>query len=521
MKKESVLDILFFERLITFSLSPFMVSASFFCIVIESAKMISGYRSPFFDWYWVYLVTILPLSIYTNSTTNAGSRFIRSIFESLFELFLLLVFNFALLKGFSFGKNIGSFLDFDFGLSVLLWISLRVLNGYLVRVTNFPYEVFVTLSNVISSSTDIKEIFDENFFKNRSIKNSIRGISITVILMLSFIGILFALSKPHWITIFYSVLFIAFSIFFILNVSKFYLVEDASRKGFEISSIDMFKRLTGFSVKYAGVILVFSLVIGLGVYYPSMFISERVNLGIKEKINEMLQKEMQVNEEEIQKIREKLLSEDKATNTYVYTPKPKTTSSKGVDFWFVMFVISLILSGIILVGFILKEIFKVKKLPVLGFFISAYEIFEYLVVKLVMWVVWIFKAIFIVRRPVIGRDLEEELIKAMISNREQLSREKIEEIETIVKIFLDMLKVTSYVLPYKKSMGVEEYCEGLKNYVPEFSSHLDFISEVVNESRFSNHLVPQSTIVTLKEKVGDITTKLKVKVVAVEGYRGG
>ncbi|MGB9621376.1 MAG: hypothetical protein ACPL4C_02920 [Brevinematia bacterium] len=521
MKKDSVLDILFFEKLLTFSLAPFMISASFFCIVIESAKLISGYSSPFFDWYIVYILIIVPLSIYTNSATNVGSRFIRSTVESVVEFFLLLLLNFVLLKGFSFGKNIGEFIDFDFGLSFLLWISLRVLNGHLVRTTNFPYEIFTNLANAVSSSTPIEEVFDENFFKDRSVKNSLRSIVISIIFMLFFIGILFALSRPHWITIFYSIFFISFSIFLILNISKFYLIEDSLKKGIQLSSANVFKEITNFSVIYVSIILVFSLIVALGIYYPSKFISERVNLGVKQKINEILQKESQVNEEEIQKIREKLLSEEKPTNAYVYNPKPKTNPSKGVSFFLVMFVISLVLSVIILVGFVLKEILKIKKLPVLGFFISFYELFVYIVVKIVNWIIWIFKSLFIVRRPVINKDLEEELMRTMVLNKEQVSKEKMEEIETIVKIFLDMLNITSYILPYKRSMGIEEYCETLKNYIPEFSSHLDFISEVVNESRFSNHLIPYERIDELKVKVNDIITKIKPKVVLIEGYRGG
>jgi hypothetical protein len=109
----------------------------------------------------------------------------------------------------------------------------------------------------------------------------------------------------------------------------------------------------------------------------------------------------------------------------------------------------------------------------------------------------------------------------MMAQKEELSKEKIEEIETIVKIFLDMLKYTSYVLPYKRSMGIEEYCNSLVNFLPEFSKNLEFISNVVNESRYSNHLLSPNTIEELRQKVNEITSKISLKVRVVEDFRGG
>ncbi len=289
-----------------------------------------------------------------------------------------------------------------------------------------------------------------------------------------------------------------------------------------MSNLDFSSEWIKASVTYTTVVILISSVLSIFVSIGASYVSSKINLSIKEKINSLISQEELASKEEIKKIRQQLL-QGETNKTTPYESKPKSKPFT-IDFGRFIVATTIVLSIIIIIGFLLKEILKVRKTHIFKFFISTYEVFVYILSKIIELIRAIIKYIrLFFKRPniPIDKSIEEELLKSMMSQKEELSREKIEEIETIVKIFLDMLKYTSYVLPYKRSMGIEEYCNGLINFLPEFSKNLEFISNVVNESRYSNHLLPPNTIEELKQKVNEITSKISLKVRVVENFRGG
>ncbi|MFN4245010.1 MAG: hypothetical protein ACK4F9_02545 [Brevinematia bacterium] len=520
--KSSFLDIIFQERIVVYVIVPFVISFSFFGIVIESTRILSMYNSPYFYWYPIYFVFIIPFSIYTNSSLFVGSRFLRSVFETVFEVFLLLLFNFIFLKGFSFGRNIGEFLDIDFGISFVFWVAIRITNGHIVRVINFPYELISAYANAIVSDTKIDEVFDEKYFERRSVKNSFRSLVFTFSFMLIIISISVLLSSSI-LTLFYTVLFVLCVLILLLNISKVYVLEESYVKKLSIENVSFLNNLVKFTFVYSFLVVFVSVVFSGVLYFGAREVSSRLNIAIKDKVSEILSQERKIDEEEIKKIRERLMSES-VTNEYV-VPKIERREGKGIGWGLILVFVQYVLFVVLLivfVGFILKEVFKARDVPILGFFVRFYEIFVYLVSILFKWVFGVLGRLFSRGRRVwIPQNIEDELIASMQIEREKLSKEKVEEIETIVKIFINMLLYTVYILPYKRSMGIEEYCDALKGFLPEFSKHLEYISNVVNESRYSNHLLPSETIDELKSKVNDIISKIKLKVNFVEEFRGG
>lgn len=524
IRKQSILDIIFQEKVIIYAILPFLISFSFFGILVEVTKNISRYSSPYFLWYPVYFVFILPFSIYTNSSIFAGGKFLRSVVETLFEIFLLLLFNFIFLKGFSFGKSINEFIDVSFGISVAFWIAMRIVNGHIVRSLNFPYEVLTSVANSLANSIKLEEVFEEKYFEKRSVKRASTNLMVSFGVMFIFVSLGLILSGSNLVSLLYTFIFITSSISLVVNVSKVYILEDSFIKKVNIDNIEFTSKIVRFLVFSSVIVVLCSSVLSVGIYFASSEVSKRVSLALREKINEMMAKERKVSEEEIKRIRERLLSES-VTNEYTPRPIPERKERKGIDWLLVMFVLQyllILLAVVVAIGFILKRVLKVSGIPVLDFFIKVYDIFAYIAGKILRGVVEILKRLFLRRRRVyVPSGLEEEVLASMQIRKEEMSKEKIEEIETIVKIFIDMLFYTSYVLPYKRTMGVEEYCEGLKVFLPEFSRHLEFISNVVNESRYSNHLLPKSYITELKEKVGEIVSKVRLKVKVAEEFRGG
>ncbi|MEN2998697.1 MAG: hypothetical protein ABDH28_06660 [Brevinematia bacterium] len=524
-KSKSLLDLVFEEKVIVYALLPFLISFSFFGILVEVAKVLSNYNSPYFNWYPIYFLFIIPFSIYTNSSIFAGGKFLRSIIETIFEIFLLLLFNFIFLKGFSLGKNINEFLDISFGISVAFWIALRIINGHIVRLTNLPYEILTTTANSIASGINIEEIFDEKYFEKHSIRKSIKTLVITFSSMLVLFSIALILSGSTLLTSIYTILFVVSCIMLLLNVAKAYVLEDSIIKKINIGNIDFMNKLVKFSLVSTILITLVSLILSVGIYFGASEISKIANLALRDKINEIISQERKVSEEEIKRIRERLMAKDITNENLVATPKPERKVRRGIDWLIILFFIQyllLILATIIIIGFILKKVFKVKDIPVLGFFVKVYEIFAYFVGNFFRSLFDILRRLFFVRkRAYIPKEIEEEIMASMHIHKEEVSKEKIEEIETIVKIFINMLSYTSYIFPYKKSMGVEEYCTGLKSFIPEFSNHLEFISDIVNESRYSNHLLPHTAIEELKERVQNIISKVRIKVKVVEDFRGG
>ena len=520
MKKETLLDIVFKERVFIYSLVPFFITFSFIGILLESAKYLSKYSSPFFSWYPIYLFIIIPLSVYTNSSTVRGTRFIRSIIETLVEVVILLILNFILLKGLKF-ENLGRFIDLDFGISAFAWMVTRIVNGHIVRLTEFPYRVLTSATNSIASNISITEVLDEKFFEKESLKKTKRQTLTTLLLMLLTIGVAFSITPQSPLIIIYSYFFIIASIIFYVNISKIFIIEDSSKKGIPLSNLDFSSEWIKASGIYTVLVVLTASILSIFVYIGASYVSSKINLSIREKINYLISQE-ETSQEEIEKIRQQLLQgETNQTTTYTQRPKSKPFI---IDFGRVIVVTTLILSVIIIIGFFLKEVLKVRKVHIFKFFISVYELFVYLLSKIIEFIRTIIRYIYLfLRRPtiLIDKSIEEELLKSMMAQKEELSKEKIEEIETIVKIFLDMLKYTSYVLPYKRSMGIEEYCNSLVNFLPEFSKNLEFISNVVNESRYSNHLLPPNTIEELRQKVNEITSKINLKVRVVENFRGG
>lgn len=520
--KRSLLDIVFEEKVIVYALLPFIISFSFFGIIVESVKIISNFNSSYFYWYPIYFIMILPFSIYTNSSIFAGGKFLRSIVETIFEIFLLLIFNLVFLKSFNFGRNINEFLDINFGISVAFWIALRITNGHIVRVLNFPYELITTFANSIATNVKLDEVFDEKYFEKYSVRKSLKNLVVSLIVMLFFVSISIILSGSSLIIIIYMVFFVIASVMLVLNISKVYLLEDSFIKKISIDNMGFLNNLVRFSFISSIVVVIISLILSVGIYLGASEISKKINLAFRDKINQILSQEQKINEEEIKKIKERLASPG-VTNEYV-VPKVQKVERKGIDWgilWFFIQYLLLIFTSIVFVGFVLKEVFKLKDVPILGFFVRVYEIFAYVVGRFFSWILGILRRLFGRKRFYIPKDIEEELISSIKAHREEVSKEKADEIETIVKIFIDMLSYTSYVLPYRRSMGVEEYCNQLKLFLPEFSKHLDFISDVVNESRYSNHLLPSEIVVELKNKVNEIISKVRIKVKVAEEFRGG
>jgi len=521
MKKENLLDIIFKERVLIYSLTPFLITFSFIGILVESAKYLSKYPSPFFVWYPLYLLIIIPFSVYTNSSTVKGTRFVRSIIETLVEVVILLIFNFFLLKGLRF-ENLGKFIDLDFGISAFVWMVTRIINGHIVRLTEFPYKVLIATSNAISSNTPLGEVLDEKFFEKDSLKKTKKQTLATLISMLLTIGIIFSISTQNFLVTLYIYIFIISSIIFYINISKSFIIEDSSKKGIPLSNIDFFSEWIKASVIYTFITLLIASIFSIFIYIGASYVSQKVNITMRDKINNLIGQENETSNEEIEKIRQSLLEGKTNETTYVYNPRRARKIS--IDFGRIIIGTFIVLSTIVLIGFLLKEVLKVSKKHIFSFFIAAYEIFAYIILKIIEGIRSIIRYILsIFRRPTITIDksIEEELIKSMMAQKEELSKEKLEEIETIVKIFLEMLKFTSYVLPYKRNMGIEEYCNNLSNFLPEFNKHLEFISSVVNESRYSNHLLQQDLIREFKEKVNNITSKISLKVKVAEDYRGG
>ncbi len=522
LRSSSILDIVFQERVFVYVLVPFVISFSFFGIVVESVRLISGYDSPYFYWYPIYFVFILSFSIYTNSSLFVGSRFLRSIFETIFEIFLLLLFNFIFLKGFSFERNVSEFLDIDFGISFVFWVFIRIFNGYIVRTINFSYELISAYSNAVATSVSVDEVFDEKYFERRSVKNSFRNLLFTFSFMLVFVSIS-VLFFSSILTVVYIVLLVLSSLVLVINVSKAYVLEESYVKKLSIENISFLNEIVKFTFLYSFLVVLVSVVLSLGVYFVFKNVSSVLNVFIRDKINEVISKERRVSEEEIKKIRERLMSQS-VTNEYL-PPKVNVVQKRGFNWGLVFVLLQYVLFGtliVVFIGFILKNVFNVKDVPVLSFFVRFYEIFVYLITKFFNWFWGVFSRLFFRRKKFyVPQSIEEDLIASMRLEKENLSKEKIEEIETIVKMFIDMLLYTSYVFPYKRSMGIEEYCSALKNFLPEFSKHIEYISDVVNESRYSNHLLPPETIVEFKSKVDDIISKIKLKVKVVEEFRGG
>lgn len=521
-RQKSALDIIFEEKVIIYALLPFVISFSFFGAMVETVRILSKYDSPFFYWYPVYFIFILPFSIYTNSSMFAGSKFIRSILETLFEILLLILFNFMFLKGFSFERNIVYFFDINFGISVVFWIVMRLTNGHIVRLLNFPYEVLITTANSLSGNVKIDEIFDEKFFEKHSLRTTFRGVLATFIVMLTIMSIFIILSATNVLTIVYMFLFIASFLTLLVNTSKMYLLEDMFLKKINISSVSFMPVITRFSMRYVTVIMIASTLVTTLTFFIAREVSEQINSFIKSRVSEIAEAQRKVEEEEIRRIRERLMAE---TVTNEYTPRPvQPAPQQKIGWWIVPLVLQyflLLLGVIIAIGFLLKNVFRVKDVPILSFFVKVYEIFAYFVQRVITGIYNLLVRLFTRRRrPIIPEGLEEELIKSMQVYKEEVSEEKMQEIETIVKIFINMLSYTSYILPYRRNMGVEEYCSALKNYLPEFLKNLEFISDIVNESRYSNHLLPPSSINELKENVEQIVSKIKVKVRMIEDYRG-
>lgn len=520
-KSSSLLEILFREKVFVYAVLPFLISFSFFGIIVEGVKMISEFDSPYFFWYPIYFIFILPFSIYTNSSMFAGGKFLRSIYETVFEIFLLLLFNFVFLKGFSFGKNINQFLDINFGISVGFWIAMRLVNGHIVRLLNFPYEILVTSANAIASGASSDELFDEKYFEKRSIKYNVKSLFFTFFTMLIFVSLILVLSGSSVSSILYMVVFVSSCVMLIFNISKTYIFEDSFIKKIDLNNIDFVNKLSRFSLVFGIIVVVVSVFLSIGVYFTTKRISEVVNVSLRNKINEIISQEQKINEEEIKRIRERLMSES-ITNENILPRVSQPKSPRGFDwllFWVFLQYAFIVLSLVIVIGFVLKKFFGVKDIPILSFFVKVYEIFEYFISKLFSFV----RRLFSRRRKVfvVPPSLEDELISSFIISKEKVSKEKMEEIETIVRIFIDMLSYTSYIYPYKRSMGVEEYCEKLKEVLPDFSEHLDFISYTVNESRYSDHLLPKDIVENFKNKVGDIISHIKVRVKLVEDFRGG
>ncbi|MCX8029521.1 MAG: hypothetical protein N2712_05955 [Brevinematales bacterium] len=524
MKNKSILEVVFEEKVVVYAMLPFLISFSFFGIITEVVKKLSSFQSPFFYWYPIYFVFIIPFSIYTNSSMFAGGKFIRSIFETLFEILLLLVFNFIFLKGFSFERNIGMFLDINFGISVLFWMMLRIYNGHIVRILNFPYEVLTITANSLAMNSNIEEVFEEKFFEKKSVKNAIKSLFATLIISVFILSISLILSKSNIITISYVVVFVLASAVLIINISKVFLVEDAFVKKIQINNIDFMNFITKFSFVSIIVVIISSIVLSFNVYLVVSNISAVINSFVSKSLRDVINNEQHINEEEIRKIRERLMSESITNELSVQTNVRSVQTGRNIGWGLFLFLLQILFFGlslIIVIGFILKKLFGVKDIPILSFFVKVYEIFVYFVGKIFDGIRRLFLLLFYRKRKYyIPEQLEEELLKVMQVQRNEISEEKVEEIKTIVRIFIDMLSYTSYVLPYRRSMGVEEYCDSLKNFLPEFSKHLEFISEIVNESRYSNHLLPPSSVEEFKKKVDEIISKIRIRIKVVEDFRG-
>ncbi len=525
-KDVSLLDVLFSEKIFVYSLPAILITFTFFSILTEIVKIYSSYYSPFFYWYPVYFVIILLWSTYTNFSMSTGNRFLRSIIESVSELIILLVLNFVLLKGLRF-ESVAKLLDLDMGISFFMWIVLRILHGHMIRLVRFPYYLLTVVANAKTENLNLSEVFEKEFFadKENSVITIRRRFLATVSFMTLVLVIAVVITNSHSIlTSIYSALYIFSVVFLYMNINKAYIIQESTQKEGEFP-IEIMPNWGKNTVKIAIVTILISGIIAIGVYYGIYELSNKLNFSLKNIVNTLLNQSSKKEEEErkIQEIRKKLLSQETQTNNYVYQ-KPKE-DNKSIPIIEILFVISGIIFASGIIGLVMKEILKYNKQmnALTRFFIGVYEtflaIFKSIYISIKNLLYWLYRALTFRRRQPL--EFEEELMKSMIYGREdEISQEKYEEIETIVKLFIKMLHTTSYFVPYRKSMGIQEYCEKLKSYLAEFSKEIDFISEVVNESRYSLHVLDLGIIDELRNKIDEVISKISVKVKVVEDFRG-
>ncbi len=500
-----------FEKGFVQVLSVVLFSFSFSALFVLVVGVSYPEASPFFDYYPLVLFPVAVSTIIADKLSVRHDRYSYKVLEFFAVVVYFLLVEWGIETGFSF----------DFGGVNALAVVFAFLSVLVVKASAIAVYSPMKLPNRILSEEvtfENREEFVEwlkGYLETRSVSAETKKLSSRVVgmVLVSLIaGNIVYENGRQFEAVVYLLVEILSGLLLVSNSYKVSLYVDWIIRDVEVAR-GFFENWAKYSMSF--VLILALLLLVLPADYQLLSWNK-----ITEKLSEVAEETTQglTKGENIETLKRKIKEEAKRKKKFgerKVVASGRNSFDSFISYVLIPGAVAFVVFGV--VGGVLNRIYKFREKPKwIRFFISVYGLFRVffdLIVFVLLSVVRFVGGVFrprLTARPEPQDNLAQEIIDRLFSKK-KMSKEKMEEIETIVTLFVKFVRTASLTtVPYRSSYGPVEYVEMVAGEVPELAEDLEIIGTTFAESRYSDHLLGKDKIElyakVVRETIAELST---------------